>query len=57
MRLCAAFCQERAIPTEDLGLSRRVTFVTGEDGKRRLAEVPLDTAMPRGFPEKYRTPL
>jgi putative redox protein len=49
-----SFCQQRDIPTEGLGLKQRVDFQVDEAGKRRLAWIEIDIALPPGFREKYK---
>jgi putative redox protein len=49
-----SFCRQRQIPTEGLALTQLMTFETAADGKRRLAKVGIEIALPEGFPEKYR---
>ena len=44
------FCQERALPTEGLG----VTLETDLDERGRVTTVRLEIALPPDFPEKYR---
>lgn len=52
-----SFCQERDIPTEGLSLSQRIEFEQTQDGRKRLAKVVMDIALPQGFPEKYRNAI
>lgn len=52
-----SFCQQRGIATEGLALSQRMEFVTGDDGRKKLARVSMDIALPPGFPEKYRNAI
>ncbi len=52
-----SFCQQREIATEGMSLTQKMEFVTPEDGKRRLARVVIDIALPPGFPEKYRNAI
>jgi ribosomal protein S12 methylthiotransferase accessory factor len=49
-----SFCQHRQISTEGLALTQRMEFAATDDGKKRLAKVAMEIALPKGFPEKYR---
>jgi putative redox protein len=49
-----SFCQHRQISTEGLALTQRMEFAPTDDGKKRLAKVAMEIALPQGFPEKYR---
>lgn len=49
-----SFCRQRGISTDGLSLDQKVEFVSGDDGKRRLARVGMEIILPLGFPEKYR---
>ena len=44
------FCQERAIPTEGLGLS---VETVRDPEKKRLSTIKASLKLPPGFPEKY----
>jgi ribosomal protein S12 methylthiotransferase accessory factor len=44
------FCQERAIPTEGLGLSLETVR---DDSRKRLSAIKAALTLPPGFPEKY----
>jgi ribosomal protein S12 methylthiotransferase accessory factor len=44
------FCQERAIPTEGLGLS---VETVRDPEKKRLSTIKASLTLPPGFPEKY----
>lgn len=46
-----AFCKERKIPTEGLGVT--MTTERGEASKM-IDKVKIDVDLPAGFPEKYR---
>ena len=52
-----SFCQHRQIATEGLALTQRMEFTPAEDGKKRLARVVMEIALPVGFPEKYRNAI
>jgi putative redox protein len=52
-----SFCQQRQIATEGLELTQRMEFSTAEDGKKKLAKVAIEIALPPGFPEKYRNAI
>jgi putative redox protein len=49
-----AFCRERKIPTEGLGVT--MTTERGEVSKM-IDKVSISVVPPAGFPEKYRTAL
>jgi putative redox protein len=52
-----SFCQQRQISTEGLALTQRMEFSTAEDGRKKLAKVAIEIALPTGFPEKYRNAI
>jgi ribosomal protein S12 methylthiotransferase accessory factor len=52
-----SFCQQRQIETEGLGITQKMEFITGEDGKRKLSKVEMDIDLPVGFPEKYKNAI
>jgi ribosomal protein S12 methylthiotransferase accessory factor len=45
-----AFCQNRGIPTEGIGLTQRT--LPGADGKG-LGRIEIEVSLPAAFPEKY----
>lgn len=46
-----AFCQTRAIPTEDV----KIVLRTEKDGETRMIrKITIEIRLPPGFPEKYR---
>lgn len=52
-----SFCQQRGIPADDISLTQRMEFATAGDGKKRLARVAIEIAVPPEFPEKYHNAL
>ena len=52
-----SFCRHRGIPTEGMEIRQWMEYVATADGKKRLAKVGMEIAVPPGFPEKYHTAL
>lgn len=49
-----AFCKERQLPTEGLGVT--MTTERGE-GSKMIDKIKIDVDLPAGFPEKYRVAI